>query len=176
MTGLENLKRVEPLADKPLLILSCSATKVAVRAHHFVPFAELYDGPMWRQVKASGFPLRNVAAISALYGFIEPWWRVQAYDCEMDEKRSRAFCRTGDDRWRLADLVKRVPAAFVVGGGMYQALAVAAVQLEPAIGNKVSFARGSFLEQRKQLGEWLRAWTATPAAAAAQLELFGEAA
>ncbi len=145
--------------SRPLLVLSCSADKRAVDPAAFVPFSDLYDGPMWRQVRAIGFPVARVCAISALYGFLEPGRIIQTYDRVMDEKRSARMCGEGADVYRFAEAVKVAGGAFVVGGALYQELARRAIAREPELAELVTFARGSYLQQRKQLGEWLRAQT-----------------
>lgn len=140
----------------PLLILSCSATKLGA-AGELRPFGEIYDGPLWRDVKRAGFPLARVAALSAAHGFLEPCHPIRLYDQKLDEERARWFARTGDHRARLAQAIEAAGEAFVVGGKLYRAIAEAAIEQRPAIAGLVTFARGSFLEQRKQLGAWLRA-------------------
>jgi hypothetical protein len=143
-------------AGRPLLVLAFSATKREV-GDKLVPFAELYDGPMWRQVRASGYPVSNVAAVSALYGFLEPGAQIRTYDTEMDQKRMRRMCGTGNDVWRFEQATERAGGAFVVGGRLYQELARTAIRRRPELTNKIRFASGSYLQQRKQLGAWLRA-------------------
>lgn len=144
-------------SGSPLLILSCSATKRTVPARDWVRIADLYCGPLWCDMRASGFPRSNVAAISALYGFCEPGQAIQTYDVKMDAERSARICGESDHASRFAAAVRRAGAAFIVGGGMYQELARTAIRLWPDLAPLVRFASGSFLQQRKQLGEWLRA-------------------
>jgi len=140
-------------AGRPLLIMACSATKRAVTG--LVRFTELYDGPMWQQVRASGYPASNIACVSALYGFMEPGHQITAYDREMDEKISVRICGEGNAVWRLAQAVKAAGSAMVFGGALYRAVAQQAKRIEPDL--PISEATGSYLQQRKQLGEWLRA-------------------
>lgn len=142
-------------AGRPLLVLSCSQEKADI-GDRYAPFTDLYDGPMWRQVKLSRFPLTNVAAISALYGFLEPGHPVHAYDRQMDEKTSKRHCSTGSGVAVLANAVEVAGGAFVVGGKMYQELARTAVRWRPSLEPLIAFAEGSYLQQRKQLGQWLR--------------------
>src|SRR5262245_60058852 len=87
----------------PLRILSCSETKRPLGKFEFMRFIDLYDGPLWRHVRASGFPPANVAAISALYGFLEPGWPIRTYQRAMDEKKAHRICHTGNDVWRCAE-------------------------------------------------------------------------
>jgi hypothetical protein len=144
----------------PLLIMSCSEIKRPVEANALVRFADLYDGPTWRQVRASGFPLCNVAAISALYGFLEPGFPVETYDRKLDEEISRRICSTGDHVARLAAAVEAAGSAFVVGGQLYRAVAETALRAFPdRLAGRLAFAAGSYLQQRKQLGAFLREQT-----------------
>lgn len=139
---------------KPLLILSCSDVKRPLTGWH--PFADIYDGPMWRQVRASGFPMMDVAAISALHGFMKPGQLIEVYDRVMDKRRSHDMCHTGDDAWRLCCEVKKRPrGAMIFGGELYRELARVAKRVWSDL--EIDEATGSFLEQRKRLGEWLRA-------------------
>lgn len=140
----------------PLLILSCSERKRPTRSHEFVRFIELYDGPTWQQVRASGYPATNVAAISAMGGFLEPGWPIQTYDKKMDEDSAHWFVRFSDHTYRLAKCVEKAGSAFVVGGLLYQSIARAAELQRPSIVPRMSYASGSYLAQRAQLGEWLR--------------------
>src|SRR5262249_11649910 len=95
--------------------------------------------------------------ISALYGFLEPGHAIETYDCKMDGDRAQRMCRESNHVARLADMVRQVGAAFLVGGMMYAELGRTAIRREPELGELLTFAHGSYLEQRKQLGEWLRA-------------------
>lgn len=148
----------------PLLVMSCSDIKRPV-GDQLVRFADLYDGPSWRQVKASGFPLHNVAAISALHGFLEPGFAIRSYDRKMDAEISARICGTSDHVARLAAAIRQAGSAYVVGGGLYRALAETAIRVYPELAELVTFATGSYLAQRKQLGVWLRARSAIGAAA-----------
>lgn len=141
---------------KPLLVLSCSATKKPAGKNDWLRFGDLYTGPMWQQVQAIGFPMDQVAAISALYGFLEPGMPINTYDREMDKKAAHRICHTGDHVARFASAVAVAGSAFVVGGALYQELAHTAIRWRPELAGDVTFASGSFLQQRKQLGQWLR--------------------
>jgi len=141
-----------------LLIMSCSEVKLPPKKDT-APFAEVYNGPMWLQVKASKFPLAQVAAISALHGFMEPGTEIEMYDTLMDAKRSQWFCGKGNHVWRLARAAEAAGGAFMVGGQMYQELGQTALRIEPGL--PITFASGSYLQQRKQLGEWLRLQAST---------------
>lgn len=154
---------------RPLLVMSCSSTKRQVAAGEALRFADLYDGPTWRQVKASRFPLTNVAAISALYGFLEPGTPIETYDRKMDDRAAARISSTGNHAWRLEQAVRQAGAAFIVGGELYRQLGETMLRQAPDLVDRVTFATGSYLAQRKQLGAWLRS-QAAPIAAAAELE------
>ena len=141
--------------DTPLLVVSCSQTKRDI-GDDLARFIELYDGPMWRQIKASSFPRSNVAAISALHGFMEPGYAIRTYDLHMDEDRSRSLCHRGNHVALFAQSVREAGSAFVVGGELYRELALTALRVYPDLNGLISFATGSYLAMRKQLGQWLR--------------------
>jgi len=144
---------IEP--GTPLLVMSCSQDKANVGGT-LTRIADLYCGPSWQQVKRSGYPLTNVAAISALHGFCEPGYQVRTYDCVMDEDISARQCREGNDVERLAGAIRKAGSAFIVGGRLYRALVETAIRRHPELIQLVTFATGSYLQQRKQLGTWLR--------------------
>lgn len=144
-----------PDPARPLLVAACS--KVKREASGLVRFGDLYDGPTWRDIRASGFPMANVAAISALHGFMEPGTQIETYDRVMDDKISARICGTGNDVWRLGQMVQAHPETFVLGGALYQEIARTVARVWPNTTSRIVYASGSFLAQRKQLGEWLRA-------------------
>lgn len=144
-----------------LLILSCSATKrPGFTVGHF---SQLYAGPLWQDVRRSGFPWSRVAAISASYGFLEPTFPaiLEPYNVQMDDEASARICGTSDHVARLAACVQAHGSAFVVGGELYRRVARAAERYRPELGGRISYATGTYLEQRKQLGMWLRAQLTT---------------
>lgn len=145
----------DPRPDVPLLILSCSACKFPAEGR--ARMADIYAGPIWGDVRRSGFPMENVAAISALHGFLEPGSQIETYDRKMDEKIAARISGTGDHAFRLARLVRATPQTLVVGGGSYRQLAETAVRVWPDIAPKVAYALGSYLAQRKALNLWLDA-------------------
>lgn len=141
----------------PLLVMSCSEGKRATEPGELVRFGDLYNGPMWLQVRSSKYPMTNVAAISALYGFLDPGMAIETYDRVMDEKTSQAFCQTSDHVYRMAQAIITAGAGFVVGGKLYRELGEQVLRSYPDLAGLITFAEGSYLQQRKQLGEWLRA-------------------
>jgi len=139
-----------------LLILSCSSTKApGFTCGHF---HDLYTGPMWLQVKASGFPMSRVACVSALYGFMEPDFPpyVETYDQAMDEESAARICGTSNHVARLAACVLAHGRAHLFGGELYRRVGHAACRYRPELGDRLTFATGTYLQQRKQLGEFLR--------------------
>lgn len=143
----------EIAAGTPLVIMACSATKRDVAG--LVRFTDLYDGPLWRQLRCAGYPVTNIAAISALHGFLDPGRQIESYNIEMDEKRSARICSQSDHVARLIRATKIAGRAIVFGGALYRAVATTAQRREPSL--DIAQASGSFLAQRKQLGEFLRA-------------------
>lgn len=139
---------------KPLMIMSCSDVKNQVDG--FKPFTDHYAGPMWQQLRAANFPIERIAAISALYGFLEPGRKIHTYNVKMDEERCRRICGTGDSVACLAKAVHQAGSAVVFGGQMYREIALTAERWDKTLAGKVEYATGSYLAQRKQLGEWLR--------------------
>lgn len=137
----------------PLFVVSCSATKRA--AAEPVPFIELYDGPMWRQVRASAVSSSSVAALSAEHGYLAPDSSVAFYDRPMTEARLEELTAAAGDGF--ADAVAAHDSVLVFGGELYRRLVRAALAHRPGLEGRVKFATGSFLKQRKQLGEALRA-------------------
>jgi hypothetical protein len=114
---------------------------------------------MWQQVNAAGIDRDRVACVSALYGFMEPDHPaiVQPYERKMDEESAAAICGTSNHVWRLAQCVLAHGSAYVVGGALYRRVAETAERLYPELAGRITYATGTYLEQRKQLGEWLRA-------------------
>jgi hypothetical protein len=138
--------------QRPLLILACSQLKRDVRG--MVRFCDLYDGPFWRDLRKSGFPLTNVAAISGLYGYLRPGRPIETYDQLLDDEKVQRTISTGNDLHQLARDVDAAPSAFVVGGRLYREIAAAAARAYDL--PKISYASGSFLQLRGQLNAWLR--------------------
>jgi hypothetical protein len=66
--------------------MACSATK---RPLEHAPLAELYDGPTWRTLRATGVPADvDVYALSAEYGLVPAWQERANYDRRMDAARA----------------------------------------------------------------------------------------
>lgn len=149
------------------LILGCSATKAAIAPDQDVEFFDLYAGPMWLQVKAAAFDRDRVAALSAQYGFLEPRREIRTYNARMDERvcrghpigrnRTRAdlFITYGNDLSRLAAWIAG-ERCVVFAGAEYRRIVEAASARFPEPCALVELAGGSFLEQRKRLGQELR--------------------
>jgi len=144
---------------RPLLILPCSEVKRPAEPDEWFKFADLYDGPTWRQWRASGFPRSNVAAISALYGYLEPGMAICTYNRRMDGDRLQSFMRVGDHVGRLAADLRRVPSAFCLGSALYCELVRHTEHVYPELRGKVAYASGTYLQQRRQLREWLEGQT-----------------
>lgn len=141
----------------PLLVVSCSSVKRDDTGDDLVRFIDLYDGPFWRQIKASDFPRSNVAAISGLYGFLEPGMAIRTYDRMLSADSCRRLCRQGNNISVFTKTVRKAKGCFVVGGELYRQLPLVATYAFPDIAPLVSFAEGTFLQQLKQLRLWLEA-------------------
>jgi hypothetical protein len=140
----------------PLLILACSATKKTALQHEFVRFVDLYDGPVWQQVRAAKFPVSNIAALSALYGYLEPGCPITTYDRQLDEDGARRFIRTSNHLYLLRRDIERAGSAFFVGGVLYRSIVEAAISADAALAARVTYATGSYLKQRGALRRWLK--------------------
>lgn len=136
----------------PLLLVSCSATKRPTVGP--VPFVELYDGPMWRQVRASSVASSAVAALSAEHGYLAPDSAVVKYDRQITEARVDELAAAGGAA--LVDAIEQNDDVRVFGGELYRRLVRTALAGRPDLLDRVTFATGSFLKQRRQLGETLR--------------------
>lgn len=130
-----------------LIVMPCSATKKAVEGQ--VPFIELYDGPLWKQVH-NNWSADHVMVLSAEHGLLEPGTEIENYDRLMDETRLVELINEG-----ALDTFDAVCEGYdfvlIVGGETYKHFALAAVALYPELASKVLFAGGSYLQQRKAL-------------------------
>lgn len=147
-----------PFTNKlPLLVLSCSQDKQETATP--LPFIDVYCGPIWQQVRKSGYPETSIAAISALYGFLPPGQLIRSYDMKMDDERAHAISHTSNHIWHLAKTIEAAGSAYIVGGKHYQQIARTAEREYPALQGRISFATGSYLQQRKQLNHFLTTHT-----------------
>jgi len=144
-------------SNLPLLILSCSQDKH--ESDTPLPFIDVYCGPIWQQVRKSGYPETSIAAISALYGFLPPGQLIRSYDMKMDDERAHAISHTSNHVWHLAKTIEAAGTAYVVGGKFYQQIARTAEREYPELQGRVTFATGSYLQQRKQLNQFLTSHT-----------------
>lgn len=137
------------------LILSCSQMKMGIDKFEFINFVDLYTGPMWQQVKAAAFPRKDLAAISAMYGFLQPETKIRWYDDKMDEKKCFRLCNTGGDLHWFSSWVDGEDAV-MFGGAIYRQFGEWAKKQYPEKCRNLHFVTGSFLQQRKRLGQLLR--------------------
>jgi len=139
----------------PLLILGCSATKRAVDRARFV---DLYNGPLWQQAR-SYLPAANIAALSAEHGLLEPNAEIETYDRVMDEDRLQEIINDAGMIDRTAQLIRKFGRALIVGGELYKLFGLMIVALHPDLIDRVHFACGSYLQQRKALRAFCEATT-----------------
>lgn len=149
------------------LILACSATKAPVKPRQWIDAYDLYTGPMWQQLKVAKFPRANVAAISALHGFVEPGKQIFTYDVAMDEDRAHAIARTSNDLWRLQEWVGG-DRVVMFGGRLYLSIGEIAKEKYPFSCEHLVLVGGTFLKQRKLLGEVVEDAVTKPCASCRQ--------
>jgi len=135
------------MSNGTLIVLSCSQVKRTTSEP--TPFADVYDGPIWRQVKKH-FPTSNIAVLSAEHGLLEPGARIEHYDRLMDEERLLQFINDLDQMERFAALVRQYDKVLVVGGELYKLFALYFTSIMyPEL---VHYTCGSYLQQRGALG------------------------
>ncbi len=133
----------------PLLILGCSATKKVVNGP--TPFLDVYDGPIWQQVRSAKYPRDKVAVLSAEHGLLEPGTAIENYDRVMTEDRLVEFVNDPVMMQRFVDLVDKHGSAIVVGGELYKLFSLGLAAMRPRLIGKVRFVLGSYLQQRHGL-------------------------
>jgi hypothetical protein len=166
---------------RPLLILACSATKRT--GHGPMSAYELYDGPAFRVLRASGWPHASegpdcrLVILSAEHGLLSPWSRVWDYDRRMDEARagelsamdvqvvrSALFVTVPWSRHR--DSFEHLPASevFAWGGLLYRRVIEKWEEagVFDAVPGGVTYSHGGIGVQLGQLKRWLCARKATP--------------
>jgi hypothetical protein len=130
-----------------LIIMPCSATKKNVAGQ--VPFIDLYDGPLWKQVRKF-WNHNHVMVLSAEHGLLEPGTEIENYDRVMDEDRLVELLNDGAlDTFDA--ICEGYDFVLVVGGETYKHFALAAVAMYPELRDRVLFAGGSYLQQRHAL-------------------------
>jgi hypothetical protein len=141
---------IEP---KVLLVMSCSQVKLGVTEP--TPFFDVYDGPMWKQVKKH-WPADRVAVLSAEHGFLPPGARIVPYDRLMDEDRLLAIINDHEQLNAFAELTKQFDKVIVLGGELYKLFSLYITGIMyPELITKVHFACGSYLQQRAVLNQYL---------------------
>lgn len=159
---------------RPLLILSCSATKREGRG--LISAYERYDGPAYRVLRASGFPSAargpdtRLRILSAEHGLISCWATIDAYDRLMDAERAEQFATVDEDELcrtlflpviasKRRDAFEHFPASevFVWGGKLYRSVVEAweARGIFDDVPGGVSYSSGGIGTQLGQLKTWL---------------------
>ena len=136
--------------ERPLIVMSCSQVKKQTTKP--MPFAEVYDGPIWQQVKKH-WPSSHIAVLSAEHGLLEPGTEIMPYDRLMDEDRLLHILNDEKQMEKFAELVRQYGKVIVVGGELYKLFALYFTSIMyPELGDRVHFACGSYLQQRGALG------------------------
>lgn len=122
---------------EPLLILSCSDTKLPNQEGQMLSAYERYDGPAYRILRKAGYPTvakgphPRVRILSAKYGLLSSFAPVPDYNQRMDEERAAELGEL-DDAKVIQELFLRhrsmrrsfdhFPASeiFVFGGALYK--------------------------------------------------------
>lgn len=164
-----------------LVLMSCGAAKIAT--HDPVPLIELYDGPIWRDLRANRgeIPDGNVFVLSGKHGFTSVTTYARPYEEKISAAKVDALIARGihgqeQHRKGLPSMsvhvqVKRYTRgdlkpwpyeqAIVYGSGEYRRAFDAIVEWLFECGHLVAGApvaktEGSILIQRRQFNEFLR--------------------
>jgi hypothetical protein len=143
-----------PAADRPLVILACSAPKLA----HAAPARDLYLGVMWQSLRANQAADRapHVIVLSALYGFVDGDQVIEPYDLRMTPERAHEL-QAQRQAVRLPAGVGRI---LLAGGALYRGVMRAMLDDQAhqlADGVQVAEVAGGIGCQRSQLGRFVRA-------------------
>src|SRR5262245_48376550 len=131
--------------NAPLLVMPCSADKKATSKA--IPILELYDGPLWQQVRKANYPSHLVAVMSAEHGLLDPEVEIPSYDRKMDEARLLELVCDNETIDNLAIMIESAGFAVIVGGELYKLLSLALLARYPELIDKVRFVCGSYLQQ-----------------------------
>jgi hypothetical protein len=139
---------------KPLILMPCSAVKrPTVEPTRFI---DLYDGPLWRQIRKHAYPADSVACLSAKHGLLMPGAKIEPYDQLMDEQRLLEIINDGNTVEQLAGLTEQAGLLLVIGSETYKFVGLALAAARPQLSGQVRFACGSYLEQRRALNQYLQ--------------------
>lgn len=92
--------------NEALILMACSATKRALSEGQTLPLMELYDGPMWRTLRAhlgdwfvsSKHPspaAYQVVVLSGRYGIVDAQTYSPAYEAKLSATKADALIRAG---------------------------------------------------------------------------------
>lgn len=161
------------MSRRPLLILSCSATKR--RGRGAMSAYTRYDGPAYRVLRASGFPGAggpscHVRILSAEYGLLSPWSGIWDYDRAMDAERASELADTPECdvlRALFLPVVRKdrsfehfaASEVFVWGGALYRDVVRAWEErgVFSHVPGGVRYSEGGIGAQLGQLKSWLEA-------------------
>lgn len=159
---------------RPLLLLACTGRKVESDVE--IGALELYDGPSFRTLRASGYPTPEgprvrVAILSAEHAILSPYSLVRPYDRRMDPERAAELAAIGEYEVRKKLFVparcrgrsfEHFPASevFVFGGALYRQVVEAweAAGVFSDVPGGVSYSSGGIGVQLGQLKRWLQSF------------------
>lgn len=153
--GESQSELVHQIPHRPLIVLGCSATKRATSGP--VPFTDLYNGPIWQQLRRQGYPTESIAVLSAEHGILAPKSVISTYDKKMTEERLDEIASDKTQVDRFAQMVEKAGKAIVFGGEDYKLFALSVLARHPNLIDKLHFSVGSYLQQRGALNHFLRA-------------------
>ncbi len=122
---------------KRVLVMACSATKKA--SPRPIPAIDLYDGPMWRTLRACLATLPRagdgiadgslvIKVLSARHGVIGHNVEIGYYDERMTEARAARMARTPSyDLQQLASVVSGSASVLLAGGSVYRRAMASAI-------------------------------------------------
>lgn len=137
-----------------LFIIACSQAKKATEGP--APFTEVYDGPLWRDLRRANVPRHRIAALSARYGFLAPGASIVAYDQVMTWERVAELAAEPHQLAAIRDHAQQHGRVCVVGSRLYRHLVDLALDLQLAPAVTVRPIGGSILQMRGDLNGLLR--------------------
>lgn len=171
----------KPLANDPkntLVLMACAQAKIDT--DHSVPFLELYNGPMWQDLRANGqaIPPRNIFALSGKHGFVSVMASAKPYEEKISAEKVDELVERGvmegpkakkagtmpPGQSVYAEVARDKPYSQVIiyGAGEYRRgfNAIVTQLLQAGViedGAPIVATEGTILKQRQQFNEFLRA-------------------
>ena len=163
--------------ENTMVLMPCAAAKIATDRP--VPLFELYNGPLWQDLRANGADLTsNVFVLSGKYGFCSSWVHGRPYEEKISRQKVDEIIARGIHALTPPSKPGTMPGmsifatvqrwgkpytqVIVSGSGDYRRGFDAIIDqlLEAGViqpGAPIAAAEGSILQQRKQFNEFLRA-------------------